>query len=35
MAAVPVQGLTAWGLVQFVANVRPGDVVLLHAAAGS
>ena len=34
MAAVPVQGLTAWGLVHFVANVRPGDVVLLHAAAG-
>ena len=34
MAAVPVQGLTAWGLVHFVANVRAGDVVLLHAAAG-
>jgi NADPH2:quinone reductase len=34
MAAVPVQGLTAWGLVHFVAGVRPGDVVLLHAAAG-
>lgn len=34
MAAVPVQGLTAWGLVHFVANVRPSDVVLLHAAAG-
>jgi NADPH:quinone reductase len=34
MAAVPVQGLTAWGLVHFVAAVRPGDVVLLHAAAG-
>src|SRR5215218_2500536 len=33
MAAVPVQGLTAWGLVHFVANVRSGDVVLLHAAA--
>jgi NADPH2:quinone reductase len=34
MAAVPVQGLTAWGLVHFAANVRPGDVVLVHAAAG-
>jgi NADPH2:quinone reductase len=34
MAAVPVQGLTAWGLVHLVANVRAGDVVLLHAAAG-
>ncbi len=34
MAAVPVQGLTAWGLVHFVASVGPGDVVLLHAAAG-
>jgi NADPH:quinone reductase len=34
MAAVPVQGLTAWGLVHLVANVRPGDIVLLHAAAG-
>ncbi len=34
MAAVPVQGLTAWGLVHFVADVRAGDVVLLHAAAG-
>jgi NADPH2:quinone reductase len=34
MAAIPVQGLTAWGLVHFVAGVRPGDVVLLHAAAG-
>lgn len=34
MAATPVQGLTAWGLMQFVAGVRPGDVVLLHAAAG-
>ena len=29
MAAVPVQGLTAWGLVHFVANVRPSDIVLL------
>jgi NADPH:quinone reductase len=34
MAAIPVQGLTAWGLVHFVPGVRPGDVVLLHAAAG-
>jgi len=34
MAAVPVQGLTAWGLVHFVANVRLSDIVLLHAAAG-
>lgn len=33
-AAFPVQALTAWHLVHTVARVQPGEVVLVHAAAG-
>ena len=33
-AALPMQGLTAYGLAYFAATVRPGDTVLVHAAAG-
>lgn len=33
-AALPQQGLTAYGLAFFASTVRPGDVVLVHAAAG-
>jgi NADPH:quinone reductase len=34
MAALPQQGLTAHGIVRLVARVRPGQTVLIHAAAG-
>jgi NADPH2:quinone reductase len=34
MAALPLQGLTAWGVVHLAARVSPGQTVLLHAAAG-
>ncbi len=34
MAALPLQGLTAWGLVHLAARVARGQTVLLHAAAG-
>jgi NADPH2:quinone reductase len=33
-AALPLQGMTADYLVRDIGNVRPGDVVLIHAAAG-
>jgi NADPH:quinone reductase len=33
-AALPQQGLTAYGLAFFSSTVRPGDAVLVHAAAG-
>lgn len=33
-AALILQGLTAWTLVQDAHEVRPGEVVLVHAAAG-
>jgi NADPH2:quinone reductase len=33
-AALPLQGLTAYGLAHFAAPVRSGQVVLVHAAAG-
>lgn len=33
-AALPQQGLTAYGLAFFASTVRPGDMVLVHAAAG-
>jgi NADPH:quinone reductase len=33
-AALPQQGLTAYGLAFFAASVRPRDTVLVHAAAG-
>jgi NADPH:quinone reductase len=33
-AALPQQGLTAYGLAFFASAVRPGDTVLIHAAAG-
>jgi NADPH2:quinone reductase len=33
-AALPLQGLTAYGLAFFASKVRPGDAVLVHAAAG-
>jgi NADPH2:quinone reductase len=32
--ALPQQGLTAYGLAFFASSVRPGDAVLVHAAAG-
>jgi NADPH:quinone reductase len=34
MAALPQQGLTAWGVVHRSAAVRAGQTVLVHAAAG-
>ncbi len=34
MAALPLQGLTAWGVVHLAAKVSRGQTVLLHAAAG-
>ena len=34
MAALPLQGLTAWGVVHLAARVSRGQTVLLHAAAG-
>jgi NADPH2:quinone reductase len=34
MAALPLQGLTAWGVVHLAARLEPGQSVLLHAAAG-
>ena len=34
MAALPLQGLTAYGVVHFAARIRAGEVVLIHAAAG-
>ncbi|HWL88874.1 MAG TPA: zinc-binding dehydrogenase [Polyangiaceae bacterium] len=34
MAALPQQGLTAYGMVHHLARVRAGQTVLLHAAAG-
>lgn len=33
-AAIPVQGLTAWGLLDVVHRLRPGERVLIHSAAG-
>ncbi len=33
-AALPLQGLTAYGLAFFAAKIRPGMSVLVHAAAG-
>lgn len=33
-AALILQGLTAWTLVRDAHEVKPGDVVLVHAAAG-
>ena len=33
-AALPQQGLTAYGLAFFASAIRPGDAVLVHAAAG-
>lgn len=33
-AALPLQGLTAYGLAFFAAKIRPGMSVLIHAAAG-
>lgn len=33
-AAMPLQGLTAYGVVHFAAGVREGQTVLLHAAGG-
>lgn len=33
-AALPLQGLTAYGVVHFAAEVREGQTVLLHAAGG-
>lgn len=33
-AALPLQGLTAYGLAFFAARIRSGDMVLVHAAAG-
>lgn len=33
-AALPLQGLTAWGVVVVMAGVRAGQTVLLHAAGG-
>jgi NADPH2:quinone reductase len=33
-AALPLQGLTAYGVVHFAANVQKGQTVLLHAAGG-
>jgi NADPH2:quinone reductase len=34
MAALPLQGLTAYGVVHFAARVRAGETVLVHGAAG-
>lgn len=34
MAALPLQGLTAWGVVHLAARVSRGQTLLLHAAAG-
>jgi NADPH2:quinone reductase len=34
MAALPLQGLTAWGLVHLAARIKKGQLVLVHAAAG-
>ena len=33
-AALPLQGLTAWGVVHLAAGIRAGQTVLLHAAGG-
>lgn len=33
-AALPLQGLTAYGVVHFAAQVREGETILLHAAGG-
>lgn len=33
-AALPVQGLTAWGLLDVAHRLRPGEKVLIHSAAG-
>ena len=33
-AALPVQGLTAYGLVHYATSLRPGQAALVHAAAG-
>ena len=33
-AAIPVNYLTAWLMLVYLGNVRPGDKVLIHAAAG-
>ena len=34
MAALPLQGLTAWGVVHLAARIKNGQNVLVHAAAG-